>query len=62
MMAKYVNMAMEIAMKASIYNMFITAIVQGSDDASARPMLEGRVKQQSIDEGSLKNRFNRIKY
>jgi len=26
-MAKYVNMAMEIAMKTSIYNTFITAMV-----------------------------------
>jgi len=34
-------------MKASIYNGFITAIVQGSDDASACSMLEGRVMQQS---------------
>jgi hypothetical protein len=62
MMAKFVNMAKEIAMKTSIYNMFITAMVQGSDDAPARPMVEGRVMQQSIDERSLKNRFNRIKY
>jgi hypothetical protein len=40
-------MAKEMAMKASIYNGFITAIVQGSDDASACSMLEGRVMQQS---------------
>jgi len=62
MMAKFVNMAKEIAMKTSIYNMIITAMVQGSDDASARPMLEGWVIQQSIDERSLKNRFSRIQY
>jgi hypothetical protein len=39
MMAKFVNMAKEIAMKTSIYNMIITAMVQGSDDASAVPCL-----------------------
>jgi len=62
MMAKFVNMAKEIAMKASIYNTFITAMGQGSDDAPARPMLEGIVMQQSIDERNLKNRFSRIQY
>jgi len=59
---KFVNMAREMAMKAHIYNMFITAMVQKSDVASARPTLEGRVMQQSIDERSLKNRFSRIQY
>jgi len=59
---KFVNMAKEMAMKASVYNTFITAMVQGSDDASARPMLEGRVMQQSIDERSLKSRFGRVQY
>jgi len=53
-MAKFVNMAKEIAMKTSIYNMIITAMVQGSDDASARPMLEGWVIQQSIAEEALR--------
>ena len=59
---KFVNMAREMAVKTSIYNMFITATVQESDDASARPMLEGRVMQQSVTERSLKNRFSRIQY